>query len=578
MRLLPGRADLAAVRRAPRKDLFAGLTVAVAALPLSIGFGVATGLGARAGLVTAVLAGGLVAVLGGARLQITGPSGVVAVVLAPIAQAHGAAGVLTTGLLAGVVLLGLALTRASRYARWVPAPVVKGFVLGAAVVIVAQQIPPALGRTVPHGEAVAAAAARAAAGFVAEPHWPALLTALATAAVSLVGARLRPAAPFPLLAIAAATVVAGVAHLPLARIGHLPTGLPAPSGGFLLPSEVPALLPAAVTLAALVALESLMTAAAADALSGAERHDGQRVLFGQGIANLVVPFFGGVAATGTMCRTAINVRSGAASQLAALTNAAALALVVWSAAPLVSTVPLAALAGVLIATALRMIDLAALRALGRVGRGQAAIAALTGALTLAVNLVTAVVTGIVLAMVLALRTVAATARVEHVWIPAWVPVQGAPPLAGRPPSPQAPGAPDLPVPTALPGPPDEQISVHRFTGPLLFTTADRVLRTVLASRARVVVLDLERVTGLDSTAMLTLAEVIDHHVRRGAVIHLSGVRDTHRLHLDALGVLAKLPAPGALFETVDEAVAHAHQRNRPLPATPPEEPLPHPRN
>ncbi|MFE7317244.1 SulP family inorganic anion transporter [Streptomyces sp. NPDC057555] len=562
-RFLPGRADLAALGRAPRRDVFAGLTVAVAALPLSIGFGVATGLGARAGLVTAVLAGALAAVLGGARLQITGPSGVVAVVLAPIAEEHGTTGVLTTGLLAGLALLALALARASRYARWVPAPVVKGFVLGAAVVIVAQQVPSALGRTVPHGEPVAAAAARAVAGFVTEPHWPALLTAVATAVVSLVGARLRPAVPFPLLAVAAATVVAEVAPLPLARIGHFPTGLPTPSSGFLEPAEVLALVPAATTLAALIALESLMTAAAADTLSGTEHHDGQRVLFGQAVANLVLPFFGGVAATGTMCRTAINVRSGAVSQLAALTNAAAIALVVWIAAPLVSAVPLAALAGVLIATAVRMIDLAALRALGRVGRGQAVIAAVTGTLTLAVNLVTAVVTGVVLAMVLALRTLAATARVEHQWVPA----QGALDAGARPPSPEVPDV------SEGAGPPAVQISVHRFAGPLLFTTADRVLRPVILSQARAVVLDLGRITGLDTTAMLTLADVIDHHVRRGALVHLSGVCDAHRVHLDALGVLARLPAPGGLFATAAEAVTQARQRLHPLASAPPDGPL-----
>ncbi|MEU7636803.1 SulP family inorganic anion transporter [Streptomyces sp. NPDC039016] len=540
------------MRQAPRKDVFAGLTVAVAALPLSIGFGVASGLGARAGLVTAVVAGCLAAVFGGARLQITGPSGVLAVVLAPIAQAHGASGVLTTGLLTGTMLLGLSLVRASRYMRCVPTPVVKGFILGAAVVIIAQQVPPALGRHVPHGEAVAASAVGAVSGFCTDPDWPALCITLGTLAVSLLGARLRPALPFPLLAVAAATVVATAAHLPLARIGHLPTGLPDPSPGFLAAGEILALLPTAATLTVLIALESLMTAAAADALSGGERHDGQRVLFGQGLANLAVPFFGGVAATGTVCRTAINVRSGAVSRLAALTNAAVVALVVLVAAPLVAAVPLAALAGVLIATATRMIDVAALRALGRVGRGQAAIAALTGALTLTVDLVTAVLTGTALAVVLALRTVTATARVEEVWVP----VQGDP-TTGTGPSPAA--------------SPEARIVVHRFAGPLLFTTADRVLRPVFPSPGRAVILDLERVTGLDTTAILALAEVIDRHLRRGAVVHLSGVSDPHRAHLDALGVLAALP-PGALFTTAAEAVAHARARLLPVTSTPREAP------
>ncbi|KUL46143.1 hypothetical protein ADL22_10660 [Streptomyces sp. NRRL F-4489] len=546
------------MRRAPRQDVFAGLTVAIAALPLSLGFGVASGLGARAGLITAVLAGGLAAVLGGARLQITGPSGVIAVVLAPVAAARGTSAVLVTGLLAGAVLLAFSLAGADRYLRWVPAPVVKGCVLGAAAVIIAQQIPAGLGRTVPHGEAVAAAAAGAVGGFLRDPDWPALAVALATLAISLLGPRLRPAVPFPLLAVAAATAVAECARLPLPRIGHLRTGLPAPSPDFLVPSEVFGLVPGALTLAALIALESLMGAAAADAMSGTERHDGRRVLFGQGVANLAVPFFGGVAATGTMCRTALNVRSGAVSQLAALANAAALAVVLLAAAPLASAVPLAALAGVLIATATRMIDIGSLRALSRVGRGQAAIAALTATLTLAVDLVTAVCTGMVLAMALALRTLTATSRVEHVRVPA----QRTPLPEGTPPAPASSEA---------------QIAVHHLAGPLLFTTADRVLGPVmLPSPARAVVLDLSRVTGLDSTAILLLAEVIDHHRRRDAVVHLSGVCEAHRVHLGALGVLAKLPPPGTPFATASEAVAQARAHLHALAPSPQDEPATRP--
>ncbi|MEU5304317.1 SulP family inorganic anion transporter [Streptomyces noursei] len=546
------------MRRAPRQDLFAGLTVAIAALPLSIGFGVASGLGARAGLVTAVLAGGLAALTGGARLQITGPSGVVAVVLAPIAHVHGRSGVLLTGLLAGIVLLVLSLVRADRYLRCVPAPVVKGFVVGAAAVIVAQQIPAALGRTVAHGEAVAVTAAGAVVDFFRNPDWPAFAITLATFALSLIGTRFKPAIPFPLLAVAAATAFARITHLRLARIGQLPTGVPAPTLDFLAPSKALGLLPAALTLAAVIALESLMTAAAADSMKGSERHDGQRVLFGQSLANLAVPCFGGVAATGTVCRTAINVRSGAASQLAALTNAAVLAVILLAAAPLVTAVPLAALAGVLIATAVRMIDLGSLRALGRIGRGQAAIAALTAALTLAVNLVTAVITGIVLAMILALRTLTATAHIEHVSVPA----QRTPLPEGTPPSPHA---------------AQEQIAVHYVAGPLLFSTADRVLRSAMVpSQARTVILDLSRVTELDTTAILTLADVIEHQQQRGAVIQLSGVCDTHRLHLDALGVLAKLPPPGSPFATAAEAIAQARAQLASLAPQPQDESFPHP--
>lgn len=538
--VLPDRTMLASMGRSPRKDLIAGLTVAIVALPLALGFGVASGAGAEAGLATAVIAGALAAVFGGSNFQVSGPTGAMTVVLVPIVHGFGTSGVLTVGLLAGLLLIALALGGAGRFMPYVPAPVVEGFTLGIAGVIGLQQVPAALG--VQPGEArnVAVAAVQAIADFADHPTLPAPALAAGVALVMLVGARLRPGVPFSLLAVVAATLVATLAHLDVATIGHLPAGLPLPSLGFLDVGAVPSLATAALAVAALAALESLMSATAADAMSVSERHDSDRELFGQGLANIVAPLFGGVAATGAIARTAVNVRSGAASRLAALVHAAVLALVVFAAAPLVSGIPLAALAGVLIATAIRMVEVASLRALARSGRGEAAILLLTAAATLAFDLVTAVIVGLVVASVLALRQVARAATLQQV------------PLHDG----AGPGDHHEEEQALL----AEHIAAYRIDGPLFFAAAHRfLLQLAETTDVKVVVLRLSRVSAIDATGALVLGDVIAKLRRHHVLVLVSGAQDDHLKTLDALGVLTELRDEGRVFAATPEAIAYARK-------------------
>ncbi|MGA5820954.1 SulP family inorganic anion transporter [Kitasatospora sp. NPDC094028] len=524
--------------RSPRKDVLAGLTVAVVALPLALGFGISSGAGAEAGLATAVVAGALAAFFGGSHLQVSGPTGAMTVVLVPIVARYGSGGVLTVGLLAGLILVALALLRAGRWMAYVPVPVVEGFTLGIAGVIGLQQVPGALGVQKPAGDNPAVVAARALAGFASAPHWAALAVALGVAALMLVGARLRPALPFSLIAVVAATLAARAAGLPVATIGHLPAGLPAPSLAFLDLSAVPSLLPSAAAVAALAALESLMSATAADAMSVSERHDSDRELFGQGLANLVAPLFGGVAATGAIARTAVNVRSGAVSRLAALVHAGVLAVIVLAAAPLVAGIPLAALAGVLIATAVRMVEVGSLRAIARTGRGEAVVLALTAAATLAFDLVTAVVVGLLVSGVLALAAVARAARVEQ------VPLHADLPAADHHAEEQALLA--------------EHIVAYRIDGPLLFAAAHRfLLELTEAAEVRVAILRMSRVSAIDASGATVLGDAIAKLRRRGTLVLVSGIRDEHHRPLDALGVLDGLRADGHVFDGTPEAIAHA---------------------
>ncbi|WP_332643507.1 SulP family inorganic anion transporter [Aeromicrobium sp.] len=541
--LAPEPADLAAMRRNPRQDLLAGLTVAVVALPLALAFGVASGLGAQAGLVTAVIAGIVASVFGGSNLQVSGPTGAMTVVLVPVVHAHGAAGVLMVGVMAGIVLIAMAMARFGGYVRFLPVPVIEGFTAGIAVVIALQQVPAALGITDVSGDRVWRSAADAVGQFAHHPHITPLVVALAVAALMLVGARWKPGIPFSLIGVIAVTIVGRVFDLKLAPLGHLPASLPAPSIDFIDLGAVGSLIPPALAVAALAALESLLCATVADGMSVNERHDPDRELFGQGMANVVVPVFGGVAATAALARTAVNVRAGARSRLAAITHSVVLVVVIFAAAPLVSDIPLAALAGVLFATCVRMIEAGSIRTLMRATRSDALIVALTFTVTVAVDLVTAVGVGVGVAVILALREVARSARLEVVSLEA--------------------GDHSAEEHALL----SEHIVAYRLDGPLFFAAAHRVLLELPdIADVQIVILRMSRVTTIDATGAQVLGDAITKLEHRGITVMLSGITERHHDVLAALGVAQKLRREGLVFPGTPEAIAHARDLLA-LPAT-----------
>lgn len=543
--LLPGREDWRAVRRDPRRDVLAGITVAIVALPLALAFGAASGLGAQAGLATAIVAGAVAAVFGGSNLQVSGPTGAMTVVLVPVVHQFGPSGVLMVGLMAGVALVVMAVARLGRYVRYLPAPVIEGFTAGIAVVIALQQVPAALGVSGLEGEQVWAVAGRAVAEFARHPDPAPLIVSLGVAALILLGARWRPALPFSLIAVVVATVVAVLAPVGLAPLGEIPAGLPAPSLAFLDLGALGTLATAAIAVAALAALESLLSATVADGMSVNEQHDPDRELFGQGLANIASPLFGGMPATAAIARTAVNVRAGAGSKLAALTHALVLLVVVLVAAPLVGHIPLAALAGVLFATTVRMVEFASLRALARATRADGLILLLTFAATVLVDLVTAVVVGIAVAGLLALRAVARSAHLEQV--PLEVGDHSAEEHALL----------------------HEHIVAYRLDGPLFFAAAHRFLLELSEiADVRVVILRLSRVTTLDATGAQVLGDAVTRLERRGITVLLSGIRPHHDTVITNLGVAAHLYEAGRVFADTPSAIAHARELLHPTGAAP----------
>lgn len=534
--LLPQRSDWEAVRRTPRRDLLAGVTVAIVALPLALAFGVTSGLGAQAGIATAVVAGAVAAVFGGSNLQVSGPTGAMTVVLVPVVHEFGAGGVLMVGLLAGIVLIAMSFAGLGRYVKFLPMPVIEGFTVGIAVVIALQQVPAALGVEAGDQERVWAVAVDAIGRFAENPHLAPIAVALSVAALMLVGARWRPGLPFSLIGVIAATLAAQLLPLGLKPLGELPAGLPAPSFGFVDIGAIGSLLPAVVAVAALAALESLLSAAVADGMSVNERHDPDRELFGQGLANLAAPVFGGIPATAAIARTAVNVKAGAGSKLAALTHAVVLLAIVMLAAGLVSDIPLAALAGVLLATTVRMVEVASLLALVRSTRGDAAVLLLTFFVTVAFDLVAAVVVGLGVAIVIALRSVARSARLEQV--------------------PLETGDHSAEEHELL----SEHIVAYRLDGPLFFAAAHRfLLELTEVSEVKVLILRMSRITAMDATGAQVLGDAITRIEAKGTVVLLSGVSIEHDEVLETLGVAQHLRDTGRIFEDTPAAIAFARR-------------------
>ena len=414
-----------------------------------------------------------------------------------------------------------------------PWPLVEGFTLGIAVVIAAQQVPSGLGIARPDVENAVGAAAVAVVRFAAAPDWVVLGLLAMSVVLTAALPRLHRSLPASLLAIAVVTLVVELSGAGVARIGALPSSLPVPA----LPDFGNArdLIGAAAVVAFLAGLESLLSARVADGMSDVPRHDPDRELFGQGLANMASGLCGGLPATGAIARTAVNARAGASTRVAALSHALVLAGIVYAASGLVGRIPLVALAGVLLVTAYRMVERHTTRAVLTSTRGDALVFVLTALCTVAFDLVTAVEVGLAVAGVLALVRLAGTARAV--------------------PEPLTDDGVDRATEHALLA---GQVLAYRLDGPLFFAVADRFLREITATTdVRVVILRLGALDLLDATGARVLGEIVEHLRRQGIEVLVKTADEEQRRLLTAVGTLAPLVERGHVFATFPEAVAHA---------------------
>ena len=382
------------------KNLLAGLTVAIVALPLALAFGIASGLGAAAGVATAVIAGMVAAAFGGSKYQVSGPTGAMTVVLLPIVHQFGPAAILQVGLIAGALLVIAAGLKLGKHIHKLPDSLVEGFTAGIALIIALQQTAFVLGVQIQHSDKVWASALAEVQNWFANPSPHAIGIAALALIANLFGPNRWPKLPLALLTVIVLTIAVDLVNADIPRIGELPLTFLNPGVEFVFASDwLPLILPA-IAVAFLAGLESLLSARIADGLtSHANNHQPNRELFGQGLANLAVPFFGGIPATAALARTAVNVRSGADSRIAAFSHAVFLAIFVLALAPLVERIPLAALGGVLIATAWHMVRFSELKKTAAKSKLDALVLILTFAATLVFDLITALGIGMVVYLV-----------------------------------------------------------------------------------------------------------------------------------------------------------------------------------
>ena len=526
--LLPSRGDYRELPRTWRGDALAGITVGVVALPLALAFGVSSGVGAEAGLITAIVAGFVAAVFGGSNIQVSGPTGAMVVVLGPIVASHGVGAVPVVSVMAGIAVLIAGISKLGRIVSYIPWPVMEGFTLGIAVVIFLQQVPAAIGVR----PGASASSFVAALQSFEQLSWPNVMWSLAVvavvAAIMLLAPLIHKQIPGSIVAVIVVTTVIVLTRLPLATIGTLPSTLPAPSLPLLDPAMLQVLIAPALTVAALAAMESLLSARVAASISDTGPYDGDRELVGQGLASIASGFFGGMPATGAIARSAVNARAGARTRAAAIVHVAVLLGVVYLASGVVSHIPLAALAGVLMVTAVRMVSVATVRSVVGSTRGDTVVFIVTAIVTVSFDLVVAVGIGIAVAAFLALRRLAQSGGVIREELP--LPAQSG----------------------------DEHIALFRLDGALFFGAADRVLERVTSvTDVSVVLVRLSRIDALDATGAKLLTEMIQTLERRGITVLVKGIQSHHLAVATRVGVIASLRHENHLFTDLNDAVAHA---------------------
>jgi SulP family sulfate permease len=504
------------------------------ALPLALAFGASafgdTAGGPEAGLITAIVAGVVAAVFGGSNVQVSGPTGAMVVVLAPVLAAHGAGVLGLLCMMAGFLVLVAGLSRLGRTVSAIPWPVIEGFTHGIAVIIFCQQIPATLGvqSSGLSGNALVAAVQSFGRADWSQAHWP-VAAALGVAAFMVLGSRLNRKVPWSLIGLVVVSSVWALAHLPGEVIGRLPTGLPAPSLPELSWSLLHDLSPAAATVAVLAAIESLLSARVAAQHSDTGRFDPDRELIGQGLASMAAGLFHGMPATGAIARTAVNTSSGAKTRLAAIVHSLVLLGIVSFSftIDLVSAIPMAALAGVLLVTAVRMVPFATARTLLTLTRQDAVLFVTTAVVTVSVDLIYAVGIGIVAAAFFALRAMSRAAGVRRV---------------------------ELPGP-ARPG--DERIAFYHIDGALFFAAAERLMNKVSTKDASVVILSLSSIQIMDSTGAQVLGDLVASLERSGVTVLIEGIQSQHLALARGGGITRAVRHTKHVFTEAGPAVEHA---------------------
>ncbi|HXB54292.1 MAG TPA: C4-dicarboxylic acid transporter DauA [Vicinamibacteria bacterium] len=544
-----------------RADLMAGMVVGVVALPLSMALAIAAGVPPQHGLYTAIVAGGLIALLGGSRVQVSGPTAAFVVILSPISQRFGLGGLLLATLMAGLLLIAMGVARMGRLIEFVPYPVTTGFTAGIAVVIGTLQIKDLLGLTVEAMPEHYLDRLEALALALPSTRLEDVLIASLTLALLICWPRVTTRIPGPLVALAvgagaaalAARFIPGFEVATIQSRFHyvldgatlpgiprtpplpvLPWNMPGPDGRPLFISFplIRLLAPSAFAIALLGAMESLLSAVVADGMTGF-KHDPDVELLAQGVGNLVVPFFGGIAATGAIARTATNVRSGARSPLAAFFHALVVLGAVLALAPLLGYLPMASLAALLLLVAWNMSERDHFVRMLRVApRSDVAVLLICFGLTVLFDMVVAVTVGVVLASLLFMKRMAEVSGVRLVE--------------------EHPLTLDKPLPKG--------VLIYEVAGPLFFGAAHQAMAALkeVDTGVRVVILDLRSVPAMDATALVGLESAFERLHRDQIFVILAGVQ-TQPLRVMARAGWRDRHGRLAIYRSFERAVDEARK-------------------
>ena len=525
-------------------DVLAGLVVGIVALPLGIAFAIASGADPRAGLVTAALAGFLVGALGGSRVQIAGPTGAFVVILYGIVQGYGFEKLLVAGFLAGVMLLFFGLLRLGTLIKFIPYPVTTGFTAGIAVIIFLGQLPHILGLqlneigvsvpadTIEKLEVLGAHIDRFSTRAFA-------VTLMAIVIIQLTK-RFIPRLPGPAVALVLLTpLVVFVPMFHVQTVGELytiPNGFPTPSLPDVSPLVLREMLVPAFTIALLGAIESLLSAVVADGMAGT-KHDSNQELMGQGLTNMIIPLFGGIAATGAIARTGTNVQLGARTPVASLVHGGVVLVVLLSAGPLVAYIPMAVLAGILAVVSWNMSERHRFAKLLKMPIGDAGVMLATFILTVLVDLTVAVEVGMVLAAALFLGRMAQTSQVNII-TPDTDPLYQQHSLEGK----------EIP-----PG-----VILYSIDGPFFFGAAEKFQETMerIAKLPKVIIFRMRRVPYIDATGINAFTTTVQQLQKRGVIVMCSGIQ-SQPLDLMLRSGFASVIGDENILPNIDAALARA---------------------
>jgi SulP family sulfate permease len=542
-----------------RADVMAGLVVGIVALPLAMALAIASGVPPQHGLYTAIVAGGLIALLGGSRTQVSGPTAAFVVLLVPISAKYGLGGLAIASVMAGIILVVLGVGRLGLLLQYVPFPVTTGFTAGIAVVIATLQVKDVLGLTIPTTPEHMSERVRAIVDALPSAQGDEAFIAALTFALLLLWPRVTKKIPAPLIALSIAATVSWVlmhtvSGFEIATIGTrfstmidgakvmgIPRQAPMPVWPWNLPGAdgapiglsielLRALLPSAFALAMLGAIESLLSASVADGMAKT-KHDPNAELVAQGVGNIVAPFFAGFVATGAIARTATNVRSGARSPIASIVHAVFLLLAVLLFAPLVAHLPMASLSALLVLVAWNMSEVKHfVHTLKVAPRSDVVVLLVCFFLTVAFDMVISVSVGVVLAALLFMRRMAE--------------LTGARLVSERHESLE------LDVPAG--------VAIYEIAGPLFFGAAQKAMAALDATstQLRVIIFDLSEVPVMDATGLVAFESALDRLRAQGTLAILVGVRTQPKVTLTRGGVVTREGAI-AFAATLKDAIPMA---------------------